>query len=461
MKLKFNLQFFGGGGTKTQRVQKRDPEPEYLTNLRNKLYGKIDSGLTAFDPASWNKAQNITNNALNTQNSLLSQLPSYLNQSNSILGNIQNIADTGELPSGVTDKLNAGVQKDLQSSMGTMLNNLSNRGIVNSSITSQGISRLGQQAADAYNRNYLNAFNSVLSGQAQALQGSQNNTASLLSGLGTAAQLPSHAYEGATAGLMPAYNFWKDLQHSYDNREDYDTIVQQDSGMCITGDTLVTLSDGRNIPVSELHNDDYIMCWDFNNGCPTFAPLTAFFIHHQISPLNVLRVAFDDNSSVGVIFEHLFFDITLGKFVAVNSDSQDFIGHEFAKLNQDGKIIPVKVTGIYSDEQSLDAYSPQCKGHLNFFANGFISGTGGQLGLCNMFDFDIQNMRFDTIKKEHDLKLYGRLGYSALNDLVSQEFFFHNHCDTFSVAFAKGLISLDSFRHYLARFSHCFIKEVI
>ena len=111
--------------------------------------------------------------------------------------------------------------------MGSLLNNMSSRGVVNSSITGQGISRLGQQAADAYNRNYLNAFNSVLSGQAQALQGSQNNTASLLSALGTTAQLPSQAYEGAAAGLMPAYNFWKALQSSYDNREDYDTIVQQ------------------------------------------------------------------------------------------------------------------------------------------------------------------------------------------------------------------------------------------
>ena len=223
---KFNLQFFGGG-TETTRVQKRGPEPEYLTNIRNKLYGKIDSGLETFDPSVWNKAKNISNNALDTQNSLLSLIPGYLNTSNSILSNILNIANSGELPAGITDKLNAGVHKELQNSMGSLLNNMSSRGVVNSSITGQGISRLGQQAAEAYNRNYLNAFNSVLSGQAQALQGSQNNTASLLSALSTTAQMPSAAYEGAAAGLMPAYNFWKALQNSYDNREDYDTIVQQ------------------------------------------------------------------------------------------------------------------------------------------------------------------------------------------------------------------------------------------
>ena len=227
MILKFNLQFFGGGGTSTQRVQKRDPEPQELSHLRLGLYNKISPGLEAFNSHNWNKANQITQNALDTQNSLLSQIPNYLNQSNSILSNIQNIANSGELPSGITDRLNSGVHQELQNSMGTLLNNMSSRGVVNSSITGQGISRLGQQAANAFNNNYLNAFNSVLSGQAQALQGSQNNTASLLSSLGTTAQLPSQAYEGAAAALMPAFNFWKAWQNSYDNRDDYDTIVQQ------------------------------------------------------------------------------------------------------------------------------------------------------------------------------------------------------------------------------------------
>ena len=217
----------GSGGTSTTRIQKRDPEPDELKNIRLGLYNKISPGLEAFDSNNWNKARNITDNSLNLQNSLISQIPGQLNQSNSILSSMINTANSGELPSAITDRLTSGVTKQLQSSLGTLLNNMASRGAVNSSITGQGISRLGQQAAEAFNNNYLNAFNSVLSGQAQALQGSQNNTTSLLSSLGTAAQLPAQAYEGATAGIMPAYNFWKELQKSYDGREDYDTIVQQ------------------------------------------------------------------------------------------------------------------------------------------------------------------------------------------------------------------------------------------
>lgn len=37
MNLKFDLQFFGGTKQNVQRIAKRDPEPEALTNLRNNL----------------------------------------------------------------------------------------------------------------------------------------------------------------------------------------------------------------------------------------------------------------------------------------------------------------------------------------------------------------------------------------------------------------------------------------
>ena len=444
-------------------LPRKGNEPQYLSDLRSNLLGKINSGLQSFDSKQWDKAKNITDNSLNQQNAFLSMLPGYLNNTNNILANIQNIANTGELPSGITDKLNSGVHKELQSSMGSMLNNLASRGVVNSSVTGQGISRLGQQAADAYNRNYLNAFNSVLSGQAQALQGSQNNTASLLSSLGATAQLPAQAYEGVTAGLMPAYNFWKALQNSYDNSTDYDWMVvpggSSGGGSCITGDTIVTLDDGRNIPVSELHDDDSILCWDFDNSCPAYAPLTALFKHHDDNGFNVIRIHFEDGSNVGIIKEHLFFDLTIGKFIAVNPDSLDFIGHDFAKINSEGQIVHVNVTAITLDETTYDAYSPHCSGYLNFFANGFISGTDGLLGLCNMFDFDTEHMRFEPNKKAHDLNFFGRLGYAALKDLVSEQFFFDNHCDEFSVAFGKNLISYQDFRIFLSRFSHCFINH--
>lgn len=227
MNLRFNLQFFGGG-QETEQVRKRDKQPAELNTLANGLYNKIYPGLQNFDSNSWSQAQNIANNAISQQNNLLSQLPNTLNQSNNVLSELLDFTKTGNIPTALANNMNASVNKELQGSMGNMLNSLAGRGVVNSSITSQGISRLGQQAADAFNRNYLTAYNTVLGGYGQALQGSQNNVNSLLSALSATGSIPSQAYEGAYAGLMPAFNFWKNWQSLENSKpEEYDTVVKQ------------------------------------------------------------------------------------------------------------------------------------------------------------------------------------------------------------------------------------------
>ena len=139
-------------------VPKRDPEPEFLTKLRSLVGDKIVSGLTNFDPNSWNTAQQVANNALNTQNNLLEQLPNALSRTNNLVDEISNIARTGNIPSSITNALNASVNQGLQSSMGSMLNNLAQRGVLNSSVTTAGTNQLSQAAADAYNKNYMTAY---------------------------------------------------------------------------------------------------------------------------------------------------------------------------------------------------------------------------------------------------------------------------------------------------------------
>ena len=237
----FDIQFFGGGGSSTQTIRKRDPEPEELTNLRKSLYGAITPSVEMFDPAGWKKAQGIADDAtkrqqelLERQQGLLGKIPGTLDRSNEILDEMMSVVRSGAVPSALTDAANASVMKGLRGSMGNMLNGLSNRGVVNSSIASKGINGLAQNAADAMNTNYLNAFNSVVGGYGQGLAGAQNNTASLLgaanamnTGINTLGGIPAQAYENAGAALMPAFNLWKAAQSSYDNREDYDTVVQQ------------------------------------------------------------------------------------------------------------------------------------------------------------------------------------------------------------------------------------------
>ena len=192
--------------TETQQIPVRNPEPTQLTNLRLGLYNKVYPLLQNFDASVLDTARDTANNAIAQQNSLLSQLPSNLEASTNLTNEMMNVARTGNIPSALTDSMNASVSKGLQSSMGSLLNSLANRGVLNSSVTTAGTNQLSQAAADAYNKNYQTAYQSVLSGMGQGVQAAQNNTNSLLAGIQAAGEIPSQAYEGVYAGLTPAYN---------------------------------------------------------------------------------------------------------------------------------------------------------------------------------------------------------------------------------------------------------------
>ena len=460
MKLRFDLQFFGGSKTSTQQIQKRAAQPEELNTLAQGLYSKIYPGLQSFDANSFSQANNIANEVLSQQSSLISQLPATMSQNNNILNEMLGVTRTGNLPAVLTDNMNASVNKELQGSMGNMLNSLSERGVLNSSITGQGISRLGQQAADAYNKNYLTAYNSVLNGYGQALQGNQGNINSQISALSALGSIPSQVQENAYAGIMPAFNFWKTWQQLENSKpEMYDTVVTQKQRSCITPDTRVMLKNCKLVPVSELGIYDEIMCWDFVIGELTHAPLMAFYKEEDgEKEHDVIRVKFEDGSSVGVVIEHLFFDLTEGKFVAVNKDSMNYIGHEFAKVN-DGLVHGVKVTEIVKDGTVTKTYAPQPEKHWNFLAEGFITGNDGQLGFVNRHDFDTKRMHYDYTTYLDDFFTYGRAGYHRFKDLMSDEYFRRNRFDETQIAVCKGLIDFDEFYAYLRKFKHCFIDE--
>lgn len=449
----------GSGKTSSQQFRTRDPEPQELTNLRLGLYGKVMPGLESFSAEDWTRARDTATSALNQQNALLGQLSGQLGGNNALVGEIANIARTGNIPSTLAANMNASVNQELQSSMGSMLNSLGNRGVLNSSITSQGVQNLASNAADAYNRNYLNAYQAVLGGLGSALQGQQANTSALMTGINALGKIPEQAYEGAGAALTPALNLWRLWQNSYDTRQDYDTVVTQKQGSCITGDTLLRLSDGRELPVSELEETDKIQAWDFERGCITSAPLAAFFRRHdKADGFDVIRVEFEDGTSIGVIREHLFYDMAARKFVSVNAGSLDYVGHEFASVNREGEVRPLKVSRIYSGGKATESYAPQVEGHLNFIANGFITGNDGQLGLCNRYEFEADSLKYDAEKKDADLKKYGRLEYEELDGIISEEFYENNHVGEFSVAIGKGLMTLDELRGYLRMYAFCFLE---
>lgn len=210
---------------------------------------------------------------------------------------------------------------------------------------------------------------------------------------------------------------------------------------CLTPDTLIMLADGSEKRVDELENADRLLAWDFDNGCLTDVPMTFFHVVKEEAP--VLRVSFSDGTSVGIVGEHVFFDLTDRRFVAIQSAEQEesLAGHSFAKL-VDGQITEVVLSGIREDGVTDSYYSPVTQAHFNCFANGMLNISGFMHGLYNVFDLEENELKYNAEKKAAELAAVGELPYEIFEGLFPRELFESNNAGWLSVSVAKGRIHL-------------------
>lgn len=92
------------------------------------------------------------------------------------------------------------------------------------------------------------------------------------------------------------------------------TIDQGGGGNCVTTGTLITLADGRQIPVESLTGNESLLVWNLKKGLYDSAPI--LFIDSEPEALyDVIHLYFSDGTEVKVISEHAFWDINLNKYV--------------------------------------------------------------------------------------------------------------------------------------------------
>ena len=97
-------------------------------------------------------------------------------------------------------------------------NNINNA-ISGYNTANQGYNTANANISQGYN-NKLTGLNNALSGYQQAYNNNQNQ-------MTTMAAMPQTLAQSAWSKYQPVYDFWKSMRQSYDNREDYDTIVKQ------------------------------------------------------------------------------------------------------------------------------------------------------------------------------------------------------------------------------------------
>lgn len=233
---------------------------------------------------------------------------------------------------------------------------------------------------------------------------------------------------------------------------------------CIAAGSLITLADGRQVPVETLTGSEMLLVWNLQTG--TFDSAKILFIDKDPAKLyKVVNLGFSDGTNVKVISEHAFWDFDLNKYVYLDENASSYIGHYFNKqiTNADGSIGYGRVQLVSVDirDEYTTSYSPVTYGHLCYYVNGMLSVPGGITGLFNIFEVDAETMTVNAELMEQDVLRYGLFTYEEFATFapISEEAFNAFNGQYLKVAIGKGLITADDLQMLVARYAD-FLEEI-
>ncbi len=251
----------------------------------------------------------------------------------------------------------------------------------------------------------------------------------------------------------------KDAQYKYsDFCNGTLTKLEADSGGggCFTPDTLITLADGSQVRVDSLTGDEELLVWNMETGKLDSAPIM-FIDSDAEAEYEVVHLFFSDGTDVKVIYEHGFWDYDLNRYVYLDKNASEYIGHTFAKQD-DETLAKVILTDVVIESELTTAWSPVTAGHLCYFANGMLSMPGGVGGLFNIFEIDPETMTYDFDAMARDIESYGLFTYEELNAIepLSEEMFNAAGGAYLKVSIGKGNLTMDELKAMIRRYNKFF-----
>ena len=222
---------------------------------------------------------------------------------------------------------------------------------------------------------------------------------------------------------------------------------------CITPDTLITLADGTQVRVDSLTGNEELLVWNMETGKLDKAPIM-FVDSDPETTYEVIKLIFSDGTEAKVIYEHGFWDYDLNKYVYLDANASDYIGHTFAKQNGDS-LEKVQLVDVVIENEVTTAWSPVTEGHLCYFVNGMLSMPGGVGGLFNIFEVDPETMTYDYEQMAKDIETYGLYTYEELNAIcpLSEEMFNAAGGAYLKVSIGKGNLTIDELIYMINRYS--------
>lgn len=166
---------------------------------------------------------------------------------------------------------------------------------------------------------------------------------------------------------------------------------------CFVEGTLITLADGTQKKVEDINYGDEVLCYDFNEGKQTTAPIE--FIMKKMQSNFYYKVSLSDGTELKLVGSngksHRLYNITKEAFIY----PQDFEKNDYT-LKQDGTI--ATISSIEKIEKKVNFYNIASKDHINVYAEGVLTSNR----LSNRFEIKDNKYTDRQLMTDEEIKAY-------------------------------------------------------
>lgn len=151
--------------------------------------------------------------------------------------------------------------------------------------------------------------------------------------------------------------------------------------ICIVHDTNIQMADGTSKKIQDISYDDYLLVWDFDNGC--FTSAKPLWIKKEETAMEYYLCEFENGTTLKLVGSngkcHRVFNYTDGVF----ESATDCIGKEIYTMQGITRL--VNVTKV---QETVKYYNIITEYHMNLFANEVLTS-------CRYNNiYPIENMKF-------------------------------------------------------------------
>ena len=205
--------------------------------------------------------------------------------------------------------------------------------------------------------------------------------------------------------------------------------------------TKILLCDKTYKMVEDIRTGDAVLTWSFEEGKYIQVPILCN-VHAFEKEACVIHLNFSDAVEINVVNEHGFFDFDMGKYIYLDKEAEQYIGHKFLRCSESGKLETITLLSVQLEEKIVKMYCPVSYKELSYFANGLLSIPGDCLGLFNTFKVDMYNFKYDEEQMKCEVGEYGLYNEDDFK-IISRDIFEAINAKYWKVAVEKGLLTVD------------------